>query len=273
MLFHLIIFPNSSKYRKNRARHEAFFKMLTHFLVIEDNSRFSIHNAFVKRRGLVYIKVMAMGSKTSDDLGWLGYIILGVWIINGVLVSFLLTRIDSIVNGQLYGYGLQFSREWAEPYWTSLNLIYVFMGVPIALSSIVLALALRMRKQRLGYLIRRKTKPEMEVFVKVPETKVEGEAEKEQAMARQENDFVTEEPRIEQKQQEILPAEAAVEKHEPTTDNSLVISCPSCGKVFSRPLIMLDFSGGKTRLVNICPFCNHVLGEAFDEKKDGKDAK
>ena len=120
-----------------------------------------------------------MGSKTSDDLGWLGYLILCVWVINGVRVSFLLTRIDSIVNGQLYGYGLQFSHEWADTYSMNLNLIYVFMGIPIALSSIVLALALRMRKQRIGYLIRRKREPEMEVFVKVPETKVEGEAETE----------------------------------------------------------------------------------------------
>ena len=214
-----------------------------------------------------------MGSKTSDDLGWIGYLILGVWIINGVLVTFLLTRIDSIVNGQLYGYGLQYSHEWADSYLTSLNLIYVFMGVPIALSSIVLALALRMRKQRLGYLIRRKSKPEMEVFVKVPETMVEGEAEKEQALARPEKTSITEEPHVEQKQTETLPAEAAVEKPKVIADNALVISCPRCGKFFSRPLIMLDFSAGKTRLVNICPFCNHVLGEAFDNKKDGKDAK
>src|SRR3989304_4697692 len=153
-----------------------------------------------------------MGSKTSDDLGWLGYLILGVWIINGVLVSFLLTRIDSIVNGQLYGYDLQFSREWAEPYWTSLNLIYVFMGVPMALSSIVLALALRMRKRRVGYFIRRKREPEMEVFVKVPETKVEGEAEKEQALATQAKTSVTEGHRVEPKQQESMPAEEAATK-------------------------------------------------------------
>src|SRR4030066_2391034 len=144
-------------------------------------------------------RVMAMGSKTSDDLGWLGYLILGVWIINGVLVSFLLTRIDLIVNGQLYGYGLEFSQEWAETYSMSLNLIYVFIAVPIALSSIVLALALRMRKRRVGYLIRRKKEPEMEVFVKVPETKVECEAETEQALARQpEKTSVTEEPHVEQ---------------------------------------------------------------------------
>jgi len=29
---------------------------------------------------------------------------------------------------------------------------------------------------------------------------------------------------------------------------------------------MLDFSGGKTRLVNVCPYCNYILGTAEEEK-------
>src|SRR4030065_2170852 len=131
---------------------------------------------------------------------------------------------DIIVSGQLYGYGLQYSHEWADTYSTSLNLILFFMGVPIALSSIVLALALRMRKQRWGYLIRRKAKPEMEVFVKVPETKVEGEAETEQALATQGQTPAAEEPCVEQKQPETLPAEAAVEKPNVKEDKLFVIS-------------------------------------------------
>jgi hypothetical protein len=45
-------------------------------------------------------------------------------------------------------------------------------------------------------------------------------------------------------------------------DNSMLINCPKCHKVFSKPLSMLDFSSGKTRLVNVCPYCNHVLGDA-----------
>ena len=52
--------------------------------------------------------------------------------------------------------------------------------------------------------------------------------------------------------------------------NHMLVSCPKCRRVFSKPLVMLDFSGGKTRLVNVCPYCNHVLnregGEA--EKED-----
>jgi uncharacterized Zn-finger protein len=45
-------------------------------------------------------------------------------------------------------------------------------------------------------------------------------------------------------------------------ENHMFISCPKCKRVFGRPLVMLDFSGGKTRFVNVCPYCNHVLGTA-----------
>jgi hypothetical protein len=42
----------------------------------------------------------------------------------------------------------------------------------------------------------------------------------------------------------------------------MLINCPKCHKVFSKPMSMLDFSGGKTRLVNVCPYCNYILGDA-----------
>jgi len=42
--------------------------------------------------------------------------------------------------------------------------------------------------------------------------------------------------------------------------DDLRISCAKCKKTFHRPLVMLDFSGGKARLVNVCPFCNQIVG-------------
>jgi hypothetical protein len=36
---------------------------------------------------------------------------------------------------------------------------------------------------------------------------------------------------------------------------------------------MLNFEGGKTRLVNVCPYCNHVLGSADDGKSSESDAQ
>ena len=38
--------------------------------------------------------------------------------------------------------------------------------------------------------------------------------------------------------------------------------------MFSKPLVMLDFGGGKTRLVNVCPYCNRVLGSADADEKE-----
>ena len=50
--------------------------------------------------------------------------------------------------------------------------------------------------------------------------------------------------------------------------NSMVISCPNCQKMFIEPLTMLDFSTGKATLVNVCPYCNHILGRTDKKKPD-----
>ena len=45
-------------------------------------------------------------------------------------------------------------------------------------------------------------------------------------------------------------------------NNSMMINCPNCSRLFGRPMNMLDFSSGKARLINVCPYCNQVLGDA-----------
>lgn len=59
-------------------------------------------------------------------------------------------------------------------------------------------------------------------------------------------------------------------KVQPLKENHMVISCPSCKRVFSKPLVMLDFSGGKTKLVNVCPYCNTILGSAEEKDSDSE---
>jgi hypothetical protein len=63
------------------------------------------------------------------------------------------------------------------------------------------------------------------------------------------------------------PTTTVKPQSQPLIDNHLYGTCPKCKKVFSKPLTMLDFSGGKTRLVNVCPYCSYILGTA-EEKKD-----
>ena len=209
-----------------------------------------------------------MGSKTSDDLGWLSYIVLGVWIVNAVLIIFLMTRIDSIVHGQLYGYGLQFSPNWADPYWASVNLIYVFMAMPVALSAVVLGIMvakntkltrkfsakLKIKRQKV---VAQEQKPEQEITPIIEKAPAE---------------IAPKEPEPQVTPAPYEPKMEVINEVEAKENNGLLISCPSCKKVFNRPLVMLDFSSGKTRLVNICPYCNHTLGEASDVKKDDENA-
>jgi len=58
---------------------------------------------------------------------------------------------------------------------------------------------------------------------------------------------------------------AAVSKRDSEGD-SKSISCPKCNKVFSIPLLSLDFSSGKTKMVRSCPHCYSPLASSEDDK-------
>jgi hypothetical protein len=49
----------------------------------------------------------------------------------------LLFEIDKLVNGTLYGYGLVFSYDWAQPYWLMFRLSLVLIVVAVILISVV----------------------------------------------------------------------------------------------------------------------------------------
>jgi len=50
-------------------------------------------------------------------------------LIAAVSVAYLLTIIDSIVHNQLYQFGLSFSYDWANPYWTVLRISLALLGL------------------------------------------------------------------------------------------------------------------------------------------------
>jgi uncharacterized Zn-finger protein len=148
---------------------------------------------------------------------WFVRVVLVLWIVSVGFVVFLLGRIDGIVHGDLYGFGLQFSPVWAQPYWAFLRLVYVCLAVPLVLSGLVLVFGVFRRGDGVGGRVVRGGVGR----------RVRGE-------------------------------------------DHMVVSCPKCRRVFGKPLVMLDFGGGKGRLVSVCPYCSHVLGCAdADEKEDG----
>jgi uncharacterized Zn-finger protein len=175
------------------------------------------HNVFVL--GFVcYVWVWSLNWKGLDS-GWFVKVVLVLWLVSAGFVVFLLLRVDWIVHHELYGFGLQFSLDWAVGYWAALRAIFVFLATPVVLSVFYFCLVF------LGFVRRGRVKPVERKSV------VEGRV-------------------VEQ--------------------NHMLVSCPGCKRVFGKPLVMLDFSGGKTRLVNVCPYCGHVLGCA-DEKERGVD--
>ncbi len=66
--------------------------------------------------------------------------ITGILLVIGIamlsLSMFFFVRLDNIVHGDLYRYDLQFSAEWAIPYWTYLRLIFDFLAVAIGIGGV-----------------------------------------------------------------------------------------------------------------------------------------
>lgn len=260
-----------------------------------------------------------MSSSTWDEFWWVSFVVLGVWIVNGILIFYLLNQIDTIVNVQLYNYGLQFSYDWAGPYWTITRLMMLFLGLPMMLSTVVFALSLR-RFKRKAPIFKREAEatqvaPEENAEVQMKEEQAsqevmsEPEPEREQEQASEPTTELTSEPiqevksepvsetQLEVIQPEIVKVEEDVKNEtatlavseEPVTVNEEPIavseepkvkeetgpsqSCPYCGKAFNRPLVMLDFSSGMTRLVNTCPYCMHVLDYELNSTKSGESSE
>jgi hypothetical protein len=49
----------------------------------------------------------------------------------------LIVRIDQLVNGTLYGYGLVFNEAWAQPYWLMLRVCLILIVAAIFMISVV----------------------------------------------------------------------------------------------------------------------------------------
>jgi uncharacterized Zn-finger protein len=166
-------------------------------------------------------------------------VVLAVWIASAAFGIYLLTRFDTLVHGQLYNFGLRFDQAWASSYYSYMQLMYIALGVPIALSVFSIAIGFKRETDKT---------PE-------PAPKLKPKLTQPQPQPRP---VVCEERKVKVKEVN-------------NSNNSMVISCPSCKKVFGRPLVMLNFEGGKTRLVNVCPYCNHVLGNAENEQTPKSD--
>lgn len=168
---------------------------------------------------------------------WFTRVALIIWLASAVSMFVLLKDIELIVHGQLYNYGLVFNTAWADPYRFYTWMIYICIWLPAAFSGV--ALIFSFSKEN-----------------KIPEKKV---------MVEQKVAVPQAAPRVASQTQQQQP----VRRVPPMVENGNGggIACPHCHKVFSRALVMLDFRGGKHKLVSVCPYCNYVLGNTSEERR------
>lgn len=247
-----------------------------------------------------------MDLKRLLNSSWLYRAVLMTWIISAVIMMFLLSKIDSIVNVELYKNGLQFSHDWADPYWTYLNLNYIALGVPVALSLVTIAVGFtgEIKKvaertkgstgkikgvaERFTVGIRKGAKISTGELRKGVKKAIgfTGEIKKGVKRAIELTGGIKKgvkrtirqpEPQPIASQKQELEENISINNNkalkEPKKPSNAEISCPNCKKTFITPMVMLDFQGGKSRLVNVCPYCDHVLGSTENEESSEIDAQ
>jgi len=157
------------------------------------------------------------------------------WIICTVLILFVFKSMELIVHGQLYYYGLVFSPDWADPYRIFTWLLFLCLSLPMVLSGIALVSS----------------------FFKVEEAP-KREKIVPQRVGPPRGVVKAEPPQI------VKEVRRRVESVNSIVNNG-GIRCSHCEKVFTRALVMLDFRGGKNRMVSVCPYCNNILGYRSEE--------
>jgi len=199
-----------------------------------------------------------------------------ICIVCAVIVYFLLTRIDLVVHEDLYDFGLIFSTQWVDPYRALMWSIYACLVASVVLSGTVLVFDLLAKKQETfttPFLPERVRKVATRLLPQKLPFKVEASRHpqrlSEEHLPLEDDPKKASEPLIlPTKNQSLRVKNTGVAEPEENSENrvnNMLISCPKCKRVFQTPLVMLDFSGTKPGLMNVCPYCNQVLGNSETE--------
>lgn len=197
---------------------------------------------------------------------WINRILLIVIIVLSGIVMFVINRVDNIINVQLYQ--------------------NIGLATTMGVSAIALLLGF-IPKPKLEEPIMKQEQPQPKTQpTPTPSARIEAqpviETPPEQqtpppALEPQPTPQVQPQPKPKPqvqapppKPQPAPPVEAVQEQRPKTSKQSkgnakAADTCPSCKKAFTQPLVMLDFEGGKSKLVNVCPYCNQVLGDAEEK--------
>jgi len=198
--------------------------------------------------------------------------------------AYTLNMIDTIVHGTLYSYGLQFSYDWASPYWTLLRIIQVLLSIVIVTTIADILFTVRTYVTEKKPMAR--ASPYTKVVKKAPvltrasegTSPIFAEPRPLTSTTTAASPVPSTQPPISRPTPAPTPLSAPVPVPSPShadSDASGLFKCAHCGKTFTQPLRMLDFQGDRPRIVNICPFCNETLPSAaradeMEQKQDDR---
>lgn len=191
------------------------------------------------------------------------------------LAAYFLNLLDQIVHGQLYHYNLQFSLDWANPYWNLLRIVQILLCVAAASAAINAALSIR---EYFGKGPRVKTISQKATVTIQPSTRQVASARpvfrRTSVVEKGYTKPATPQPKpapmlapVPMSGSTSSPADKPAETHY-SSERSGLIRCLHCGKAFTQPLRMLDFQGDRPRIVNICPFCNEIVTNMPSQTQD-----
>lgn len=193
--------------------------------------------------------------------------------------AIVITLLDQIVHGTLYSYGLQFSYNWADPYWFLLRVIQILLAIgiitTIANQALTIHTYLKTKKQHaqvapIPRVVRQATattrnagKPRP-ISVRSQSLPSSTKAFPHQRPTQQMNSRPT--PTA---QPVTTPAQTTPSPSYQPTGSPGLVKCPKCGKSFTQPLRMLDFQSDPPRIVDTCPFCGVTIRQApHNEEKE-----
>jgi hypothetical protein len=189
--------------------------------------------------------------------------------------AYALNMLDVIVHGTLYQYGLQFSYDWANPYWTLLRVIQALLSVIMVATTVGLLLNVRAHFSKRSSRTRVTQVPKVvakaPVTTRSPERPLIAHASPSKSstvtapsLSPQSDRVSVTKPSLAPVPPVPIPAPASTQKH---TETSGLFKCAHCRKTFTQPLRMLDFQGDRPRIVNICPFCNETIASVPREEE------
>ena len=90
--------------------------------------------------GISIVSILIHTRTRSISSRLISYLLLALGIAMAGFSAFFFNRLNCIVNGDLYNYGLQFSYEWSMQYWTYASIIFGLLGLAITTTVISIAL-------------------------------------------------------------------------------------------------------------------------------------